>query len=717
MKKLIPKIIYYIESIQTSTLRTIYFNLLLVSFVLFGFTGFFWMLRKYTKFEEEFYTAILVVLFTFLTVMYFIAIILERKFTYKKLNESEANLKALINNTYDFIWSVDTHYNLLIFNKEFGNFFCRLFNTELSSGKNMIKLLPKEMIEEWQGYYDRALKGESYVIELEIKPLILEIAFNPIITKEQVITGVAGYSRDITARKQIEEALTQAKEVAEKANKMKSEFLANVSHEIKTPMNAIIGFSESLYEKTSHKKNKPLVANILSSARTLLTLLNDILDLSKVEAGKLEFEYNAVNLKLILEEIGNIFSQELSQKGIDFKIAIDPSLPSGLLMDEVRIRQVLLNLVGNSVKFTNSGFIKISAEGNYINKEISFEVKPAHNLKFSSVELVLSVEDTGIGIPEDQLEDIFIAFNQYHGKRSLSYGGIGLGLAISKRLVDRMGGEIRVESEVGKGSKFKVLFKEIDIVPKFEITKKENIKIENLSFEPTKILLAEGNIMTRQLLKQFLKNSAFQVLEVDDGLEAIETTKREKPDIVFVNEKISIVDGYKFTKIIKEDQELKNIPIIAMVALVENIQPNGKIIFDGYIKRPIDPKELIDEFLKFIPYRKKRSQNLFQIQNTKNKRKRNMHPLDKENAKIVLKTLEKDLYKTWLELSKVMIINKVESFAKQLKELGGRYSYPSLTEYAKNLDYYASTFEIDLLTNVLKEFPNFIQELRQIIEG
>lgn len=665
---------------------------------------------KMIEVDQELYITILVILFALLALVYLITQLNSKK----SQSESEAKLKALINNTNDFIWSVDKKYNLLVSNQEFDKFFGKLFQSDLTPGKNMLDMLPKKMYSEWKGYYDRALLGESYVIELEMKPMVLEIAFNPIVTKKGNITGVAGYSREITARKQMEETLTRAKEMAEKTNKMKSEFLANVSHEIKTPMNAIIGFSESLYEKIHHKKHRQLVANILSSAKTLLTLLTDILDLSKVEAGKLDFEYNAVNLRFVFQEIKDIFSQEIAKKGINLEIDIAPSLPTGLLMDEVRIRQVLLNLVGNAVKFTNSGSIQMNATVNYINKEISFEVKPTHNLKFSSVELVLSVTDTGVGIPEDQIEGIFEPFNQQHGRKSLAYGGAGLGLAISKRLVDSMGGEIRVESQVGVGSKFDVLFKEIDIVPEFEI-KDNKVGIEHFQFKKTKILIAEHSLMTRQLIKEILKHTSFQIIEVDNTIEAIEIAQKEKPGIIFVDNNLPTLGAYQFARIIKDNPQLKTIFIIVMTTPKENIQPKEKRLFDKIIQRPIHRQELISVLTELVPVNKKENKNLSKDINFRREKKKIQ--VSQENAKNLLPILEGELHKIWTELSKVMIINKVENFAKQLKSLGEKYKYSSLREYGKILDEYASGFEIDEISNLLKNYPDFIQELKQIVKG
>ncbi|MGK5094499.1 PAS domain S-box protein [Deltaproteobacteria bacterium TL4] len=247
------------------------------------------------------------------------------------------------------------------------------------------------------------------------------------------------------------EELFKAKEAAESANRAKSFFLANMSHEIRTPMNAILGFSEILEKRVTDEQQKEYLQAIRASGKSLLTLINDILDLSKVETGKLELKYLAVDPHAIFLEMKQIFSHKIHEKGLDFQIVISPSVPQSLFLDEIRLRQVLLNLIGNAVKFTEKGSIKLSVHAHYTRENRR------------KLNLIFSVEDTGIGIPEDQLEIIFDSFQQAKDQDHAQFGGTGLGLAITKRLVEMMHGHIFATSELGVTTSFNVILEEVEV--------------------------------------------------------------------------------------------------------------------------------------------------------------------------------------------------------------------------------------------------------------
>lgn len=310
--------------------------------------------------------------------------------------------------------------------------------------------------------------GTEFPIYLAIGEVKLE--------NESLFTGIV---IDITERKEYEEKLRESKEEAEKtaekinqyamamegknmelekaradaeaANKAKSQFLANISHEIRTPMNAVIGFSELLASLITDKKQKIYIEYIQTSGKSLLNLINDILDLSKVEAGMLEIQYEPTSLHVLIEETEQIFRMKIEEKNLRFLVDIDPELPTALMLDEVRLRQALINLVGNAVKFTETGHIKLT-----IRNERKIENQNKTNL-------IITVEDTGIGVPLNQQELIFESFRQQDGQSTRKFGGTGLGLSLTKKLIELMNGHISVQSTAQVGSVFTIRLYEVDI--------------------------------------------------------------------------------------------------------------------------------------------------------------------------------------------------------------------------------------------------------------
>ena len=252
-------------------------------------------------------------------------------------------------------------------------------------------------------------------------------------------------------RSAIKRAEVLAKE-AEAANKAKSEFLANMSHEIRTPMNAVIGYTELLEGLIQDAKQQSYIDAVKKGARALLSVINDILDLSKIESGKISIELGRVDVRRLINDVATLFSARCAQKQLDFKVTIDPDVPKALSLDEVRIRQVLLNLVGNAIKFTHKGYIALSVSA-----------MPGTS-SGSTVELVIGVEDSGIGIAPDQHARIFNAFEQHEGQSNRQYGGTGLGLAITKKLVEMMNGEIGLVSEQGGGARFEIRLHHVQVV-------------------------------------------------------------------------------------------------------------------------------------------------------------------------------------------------------------------------------------------------------------
>lgn len=311
-----------------------------------------------------------------------------------------------------------------------------------------------EVYSEFAPSLRNALEGEPQVfISSGLYNNGSEWYFQNYFFQDEFTGGLIGFGLDITEQ-------MVAKKLAEAASKVKGEFLANISHEIRTPMNAIIGFTEILKGSITDDIQKKYFENIVSSGKTLLTLINDILDLSKIESGKIELRPSAISIKDVFYELKDIFAQKVTEKNLEFQIEINPNLTQEILLDEIRFKQIFLNLVGNAIKFTEKGYIRLTARA--ISKVI----------ESSKIDLLFTVEDTGIGVPPEEQRAIFEAFTQQKGQNHAKYGGTGLGLAISSRLVNLLNGTISIKSEVGKGSIFQVLLR--DVVISNENTNKSN---------------------------------------------------------------------------------------------------------------------------------------------------------------------------------------------------------------------------------------------------
>ena len=381
---------------------------------------------------------------------------------------------------------------------------------------------------------------------------------------------------DVTEQEHFQEALEQAKEAAEAANRAKSEFLANMSHEIRTPLNAVIGFSNLLASVVADPKQKSYIESIQTSGESLLRLLNDILDLSKIEANRFELKYSPTDLRSLIIEVKQIFSQQTSQKNIQLITDVNPELPAVLLLDEIRLRQILINLAGNAVKFTEKGYIKIAVD--MANK------KEADN----TLDIDISVEDTGIGIPEHETARIFESFRQQAGQSSSEFGGTGLGLTICKRLVEMMGGTISVRSMVGKGSTFSISIRNVAISHKALPAVEEKPGPETVKFEKARVLVVDDVESNSRLMSEILSNANLDVLTADSGRKALVIADEHQPDVILMDLWMPEMDGVEATKRLKTGLRTNAIPVIAVSAF-STFEQKPLLLgkgFDGFLLKP-----------------------------------------------------------------------------------------------------------------------------------
>ncbi|HEY8938447.1 MAG TPA: PAS domain S-box protein [Cyclobacteriaceae bacterium] len=437
--------------------------------------------------------------------------------------------------------------------------------------------------------------GQSASSEFRIRKkdgsiIWLESNSHPFFNDEGEMTGFQTSARDITQRKAFEAALLQAKEKAEEATLAKSQFLSMMSHEIRTPMNAIIGLTNLLLEDKPRIDQRDSLDLLKFSGENLLTIINDILDFSKIEAGKIEFENIDFDLHTLLVNTIKMLNQRAEQKEIELTINYPEDAPKIIQGDQVRLGQIITNLVGNAIKFTDKGMVKL-------------DVKASKEEEFWQFEF--AVIDTGIGIEKEKIDQIFESFTQARSDTTRKFGGTGLGLSITKRLLNLMGSDIQVESQVGVGSKFFFVLN----LKEGKLNKQKNRDTKDMTEAFRKktfnILLVEDNRINQIVATSFLKKWELEVTVANNGLEAIEAVKTKKCHLVLMDLQMPELDGYEATKAIRSmnhDPYFTSLPIIALTAsammeIKERILKSG---MNDFVSKPFQPEELQAKLSQYL---------------------------------------------------------------------------------------------------------------------
>lgn len=495
----------------------------------------------------------------------------------------------LLNSMGDGVIALDEQKRVVSYNPAAAGIFADLDSCIIGRGIELLEGFPKDMLN-GKGKGEFSFNGSFYQGHVEKIP-----------DKHGKNKGYVILILDVTKTTKYIEEIKRVREQAEQANIAKSAFLANMSHEIRTPMNAIVGLSDIIMEESRGRKVYAYARDIKSSSRNLLMLINDILDLSKVEAGKMELVMVKYHVKTLVNEVLNMLDIMASQHGLSLQSEFDMEMPCRYLGDDGRIKQILINILNNALKFTKEGYVKISVAGAPGDEE-------------GSEWLSFRIEDTGCGIREEDLSGIFDNFRQVDSKRNRSVEGTGLGLSITKHLVELMQGSIEVESVYGEGTAFTVRIPQKIVdkrplleVPEAEVPKEE--KLEPFTVEGYRVLVVDDNKINRRVARTFLLSYGFEIDEAEGGREAIELVRGTKYDIIFMDHMMPQMDGIEAVKIIRSEcGENGRRPVVialtanAMDGVRDTFLNNG---FEDFLAKPLDRKMLHGALRKWIPEKKR----------------------------------------------------------------------------------------------------------------
>jgi PAS domain S-box-containing protein len=545
----------------------------------------------------------------------------EQRLAERQLDESQRNLEALVENTGDSIWSVDRHHRLITLNSAFALALEARTGKEPEVGQLPADVFPEGDAAWYEEVYDRTLRGERHIAlrtdDVDGQLRYFELYANPI----QALDGVSGavfFGKDVTERVRAQEAVAVAKEEAEAANKAKSDFLANMSHELRTPLNSVIGFTNILLKNKGGQfsdKDLGFLQRVLSNGKHLLALINEVLDLAKVEAGRMELIIEKVDLgALVVETVQQLEGQAKTKEGHVRLLADVPPEVALVDTDSAKLKQVIINLVGNALKFTHEGSVTVR-----------LDLAPD-----GKTPVAIAVVDTGIGIPEDRLDAIFEAFQQAEAGTSRKYGGTGLGLALSRSICLLMGYDLMVESALGKGSIFKIVLGERAGRPVLEPEaegeaespqeRTQRAKRMDAGTAPTvgadgpraaagpakgeegvaaragmrdfKVLVVDDEKDSRVLIAHYLEEFGCEVITAGGGEQGLALARQHSPDLITLDLIMPEMTGWEVLKRIKADPELRRIPVV-VVSVVAGEGRGSLLGAVDLVTKPFEREDLL----------------------------------------------------------------------------------------------------------------------------
>jgi PAS domain S-box-containing protein len=484
----------------------------------------------------------------------------DRLLAEETLSEERRMLRALIDNVPDFMYVKDARSCFVVANASLANSMGVTSPADLL-GKTDFDFYPKRLANQYYDDEQLVIRKKKTLFEHEEestdsdgKRIALLTTKVPLFDRGGQVIGIAGVGRDITERQRVEREMQRAKEAAEAASKAKSEFLANMSHEIRTPLNGVMGMTDLALDTELTPEQREYLETVKSSSDALLTVINDILDFSKIEAGKIDLESVDFNLRDSLESTLKTVAIRADEKGLELLCEVAPEVPEVVCGDSTRLRQVVINLVGNAIKFTDSGEIAV---------RVQMKAREA-----SECELQFTVADTGVGIPEEKGELIFAPFSQADTSTTRKYGGTGLGLTISTRLVEMMGGKIWVESEVGRGSQF-------HFTARLGLTDAKEIKVGSIAppelLRGSRVLIVDDNRTNRRILEGMLNRWEMISVSVEEGQQALDALSGARAvgqsfALILTDMHMPKMDGFTLVEQIRKRPELATATIMMLTS-------------------------------------------------------------------------------------------------------------------------------------------------------
>lgn len=521
---------------------------------------------------------------------------------------------------------------------------------------------------------------------------------------------IDGASEDIAGTKETER-LRIERDAAEAASKAKSDFLANIGHEIRTPLNSILGFSQILKAQLRDERLQQYTQAITTSGNTLLRLINDLLDLSKIESGKFELQPTAVDLQRMAREIRLVFMPSVDEKQLEFLVDLDPEMPETLFIDEVRLRQILFNLLKNAFKFTDKG-------------SISLFMRAIARNQPGAVDLEIVVADTGIGIPPEEQETIFAAFTQRKRQDQSKYAGTGLGLSITRRLVEIIGGGISLHSEVGKGSTFSVVLRDIPVAGDDTRSRLpgENEGLAIRFDEEAVILVIDAVDSNRMLIREFLRSTKLSIVETISVADGIEWCMAIKPDLILLDYTMSFIPDPNLVQRFNRVKEDLNIPIVVVTSATgvgsDDFQTNFH--FDGWLRKPLLFEDVMQTLARFLPH-----STFYRVDESPLGRQQEEYTLpDPEEVRQAVaglkgrlpalrRILVGNLMEQWKENRETCIINEMKTFAEEIQRMSAEFELDFFAVWARVLLGQIRIFDMERVPVTFDLFTKLVDMIEQ----